>query len=69
VKNQHGDAEVDDKAGHVHERGNEGAEDLAGSMPKRLRMKGSIEPVIVPQSTIPTSEQATVRPISSQCSP
>ena len=44
-----------------------GAEEVAGSAPSLLRIKGSIEPEIVPQSTIPISEKKTVIPIKTQC--
>ena len=43
-----------------------GAEEVAGSAPNFLRINGSIEPEIVPHSTIPTRENKTVIPISSQ---
>jgi len=44
-----------------------GAEEVAGSAPNFLRIKGSIEPEIVPQSTIPINEKNTVIPINTQC--
>ena len=43
-----------------------GAEEVAGSAPSFLRIKGSIEPEIVPQSTIPISDNKTVIPIKTQ---
>ena len=46
-----------------------GAEETAGSNPKRFKKMGSIEPDKVPQSTTPISENPTVHPIIIQCSP
>ena len=46
-----------------------GAEEVAGSNPNRFRTRGSIEPESVPHITMPTSEIATVSPISGQCGP
>src|SRR5262245_17970160 len=46
-----------------------GADDAAGSNPKRLMTNGSSDPVSVPHSTTPTSDTATVIATSSQCSP
>ena len=46
-----------------------GAEDTAGSMPSRLRINGSMEPLRVPQSTTPMSEIHTVAATSGQWGP
>ena len=41
-----------------------GAELTAGSAPSLFKINGNMDPVNVPQSTTPTSEKPTVRPIS-----
>ena len=46
-----------------------GADETAGSNPKRFKKIGSIEPDRVPQSTTPIKENPTVNPIIIQCSP
>ncbi len=46
-----------------------GAEDAAGSSFKRFNSIGNIEPIKLPQSTMPIKEQEMVRPIMFQCSP
>jgi hypothetical protein len=46
-----------------------GADEVAGSKPKRRNAKGSIDPTSVPQSTMPTSASPTVKPTPIQCSP
>ena len=37
-----------------------GADDVAGSAPKRLNIKGNIEPIKDPHNTIPTKDKLTV---------
>ena len=39
-----------------------GAEDVAGSSPNLLSIKGSIDPASVPHKTIPTKLRETVKP-------
>ena len=46
-----------------------GAEALAGSKPMRRIRNGSIDPAIEPNVTTPSTADATVRPISSECGP
>ena len=46
-----------------------GADEVAGSKPRRRRMNGRIDPTSGPHSTIPTSESDTVSATSSQCGP
>ncbi len=46
-----------------------GADETAGSNPKRFKKIGSMEPDKVPQSTTPIKENPTVNPIIIQCSP
>lgn len=46
-----------------------GAEETAGSNPKRFKISGNKEPMMFPQSTTPTSEVPTVKAISLQCGP
>lgn len=46
-----------------------GAEDVAGSAPKRFNINGNIEPDKDPQSTTPTKATPTVSAISIQCGP
>lgn len=46
-----------------------GADETAGSNPKRFKKIGSMEPDKVPQSTTPINENPTVNPIIIQCSP
>src|SRR6266480_2087858 len=46
-----------------------GAEDVAGSAPTRLKTNGNIEPESEPQSTTPTSARPTVIATSGQCGP
>ena len=69
VEDDQCNAKINDQSCYVDQCCDERREEVAGSIPSPLRMKGSIEPVIVPQRTIPSSEQETVRPTSIQCSP
>ena len=46
-----------------------GADETAGSNPKRFKKIGSMEPDKVPHSTTPINENPTVNPIIVQCSP
>src|SRR5205809_1115737 len=46
-----------------------GAEDAAGSAPTLRRIKGSMDPESVPQSTTPTSAMPTVSATRGQCAP
>src|SRR5688572_6873174 len=46
-----------------------GAEDVAGSIFKLRKRKGSMEPASEPQSTIPTRAMPTVNASKNQCSP
>lgn len=46
-----------------------GAEEAAGSNLSFFRIKGSIEPLRLPHSTIPIKLQATVVPTRTKCSP
>ena len=41
-----------------------GAEDTAGSKPRRFNNMGNNEPIILPQSTTPSRESPTTKPIS-----
>jgi len=54
---------------HVYDAHYDGAEEVAGSNPRRRRMKGSIDPESAPHNTIPTSASPTVSATSSQCGP
>ena len=46
-----------------------GADETAGSKPKRFKKMGSIDPDKVPHNTTPINENPTVHPIIIQCSP
>ena len=46
-----------------------GADDTAGSMPRRFSPIGSIDPAKVPHITTPISETKTVTATSGQCWP
>ena len=46
-----------------------GAEEVAGSTPTHLKIKGRIAPAIVPQSTTPTKDKAIVIAIITQYMP
>ena len=46
-----------------------GADEVAGSSPKRFKTNGNIEPDNVPHSTTPTSEMPTVAAMSGQWGP
>src|SRR5690606_17360790 len=46
-----------------------GADELAGSAPRRLSKKGNIDPVNDPHKTTPIRDRHTTKPTSIQCSP